>query len=39
MLALFAARERTEPQWRRLIEGAGLQVDAIEDGLIQATCR
>jgi hypothetical protein len=39
MLALFAARERTEPQWRRLIEDAGLRVDAIEDGLIQATCR
>ena len=36
---LFAARERTESQWRQLIEGAGLQVDAIEDGLIQATCR
>jgi hypothetical protein len=38
MLALFAARERTEAQWRRLIGDAGLQVEAIEDGLIRATC-
>jgi hypothetical protein len=38
MLALFAARERTEPQWRALVEGAGLQIDSIADGLVQATC-
>jgi O-methyltransferase len=38
MLTLFAARERTESQWRVLVEGAGLQVDSIEDGLVQATC-
>jgi O-methyltransferase len=38
MLALFGARERNEPQWRSLIEGAGLRVHAVEDGLIQATC-
>jgi SAM-dependent methyltransferase len=38
MLALFAARERTKPQWQALIEGAGLQIDSIEDGLVQATC-
>jgi hypothetical protein len=38
MLALFGARERNEAQWRALVEGAGLRVDAVEDGLIQATC-
>lgn len=38
MLALFAARERTEAQWRALVEGAGLRIDSIEDGLVQATC-
>jgi hypothetical protein len=38
MLALLQGRERTEPQWRALVEGAGLRIDAIEDGLVQASC-
>jgi O-methyltransferase domain len=38
MLALVDGRERTEPQWRALVEGAGLRIDAIEDGLVQASC-
>jgi hypothetical protein len=38
MLALLAGRERTEPDWRALVEGAGLRIDAIEDGLVQASC-
>jgi O-methyltransferase domain len=39
MLALLGGRERSEPEWRRLVEGAGFRIDAIEDGLIQASCR
>ena len=39
MLVLAGGRERTEPEWRRLIEGAGFEPIAIEDGLIQARCR
>jgi hypothetical protein len=38
MLATLDGRERTEPEWRALIEGAGLRIDAIEDGLVQASC-
>ena len=38
MLALLAGRERTEPEWRALLEGAGFAVEQIEDGLIQARC-
>jgi hypothetical protein len=36
--ALFGAHERTEPEWRTLLEGAGLRVDAFGERLIQATC-
>jgi O-methyltransferase/methyltransferase family protein len=39
MLVIAAGRERTDPEWLELVEGAGLRVDAIEDGLIQASCR
>jgi SAM-dependent methyltransferase len=39
MLVLEGGRERTEPEWRALLEGAGFRVDQIEDGLIQARCR
>ena len=39
MLVLAGGRERTEEEWRRLIEGAGFQVESVEDGLIQARCR
>jgi hypothetical protein len=38
MLVLAGGRERTESQWRELFEAAGLRVDQIEDGLIQARC-
>src|SRR3954470_4306458 len=34
MLATLDGRERTEPEWRALIEGSGLRVDSIEDRLI-----
>lgn len=38
MLTLFRGRERTEAEWRAVVEGAGLAVETIEDGLIQASC-
>jgi O-methyltransferase domain/Dimerisation domain len=38
MLVLAGGRERTEPEWRALLEGAGLTPARIEDGLIEATC-
>lgn len=38
MLATLDGRERTEQQWRALIEGSALRIDSIEDRLIQATC-
>jgi hypothetical protein len=38
MLVLAGGRERTESQWRGLFEAAGLRIDQIEDGLIQARC-
>jgi hypothetical protein len=38
MLTLFAGRERDEAQWRELLEGAGFEIERLEDGLIQATC-
>ena len=39
MLVLFGGSERTELEWRALVEGAGLRLDALQDGLIQASCR
>jgi hypothetical protein len=39
MLVLQCGRERTESEWRTLLEGEGFRVDEVEDGLIQATCR
>jgi hypothetical protein len=39
MLALFAGRERTEAQWRALLDGAGLDVDRVHEGLIEARPR
>ena len=39
MLVLVDGRERTEPEWRALLDGAGFDVDSVEDGLIQARCR
>jgi len=38
MLVLAGGRERTESEWRSLLEGAGLHVERIEDGLIEARC-
>jgi len=39
MLVLQRGRERTESDWRALLEGASFRVDEVEDGLIQARCR
>jgi O-methyltransferase domain len=39
MLALQRGRERTEADWQALLNGAGFEIDEVEDGLIQATCR
>jgi O-methyltransferase domain len=38
MLVLAGGRERTEHEWRALLEGAGLEPVQIEDGLIEARC-
>jgi hypothetical protein len=37
MLVLTGGRERTEPEWRSLLDAAGFEIEQIEDGLIQ--CR
>jgi hypothetical protein len=37
LMLTISGRERTEPEWRALVEGAGLSIDAIQDGLIQAS--
>jgi SAM-dependent methyltransferase len=39
MLVLQRGRERTEPDWHALLDGAGFRIEQIEDGLIQARCR
>jgi SAM-dependent methyltransferase len=38
MLILSGGRERTELEWRALVERAELELTAIEDGLIQLRC-
>jgi SAM-dependent methyltransferase len=38
MLAFAGGRERTEPEWRALVEAAGLELEALRDGLIEARC-
>jgi hypothetical protein len=38
MLVLAGGRERDEPQWRALLEGAGFQVESVENPIV-ATCR
>ena len=38
MLVLARGRERTEPEWRRLLAVTGLEPVRIEDGLIEARC-
>jgi MYXO-CTERM domain-containing protein len=37
-LALFGSRERTESEWRTLLDAAGLRVDAVHEALIEARC-
>jgi O-methyltransferase domain/Dimerisation domain len=39
MLVLFSGRERSEVQWRDLLEAGGFEPASIEGGLIQARCR
>jgi O-methyltransferase domain len=39
MLVLAGGRERTEPEWRALLERAGLEPVRVHDGLIEARCR
>jgi hypothetical protein len=39
MLVLAGGRERTEPEWRALLERSGLEPVSVEDGLIEARCR
>jgi hypothetical protein len=39
MLALFAGRERTEEQWRALLEAAGFQPVRVDRGVIEARGR
>jgi len=39
LMLVIGGKERTEPEWRSLLEGAGFTIDEIEDGLIQASCR
>ena len=39
LMLTMSGRERTEPEWRALVEGASLRVDSVEDGLVQASCR
>jgi O-methyltransferase/methyltransferase family protein len=38
LMLTISGRERTEQEWRALVEGAGLRIDTIQDGLIQASC-
>jgi SAM-dependent methyltransferase len=38
MLVLAGGRERTEPEWRELLESAGLEPVRIENGMIEARC-
>jgi SAM-dependent methyltransferase len=39
LMLVIGGRERDEADWRALLEGAGFEVDQLEDGLIQARCR
>jgi hypothetical protein len=38
LMLTISGRERTEQEWRALVDRAGLRLDAIEDGLVQASC-
>ena len=39
LMLVLGGRERTEEEWRGLLDGAGFVAHDVEDGLIQATCR
>jgi hypothetical protein len=39
MLVLAGGRERTEEEWRALLQGAGWRPERIEDSFIEARCR
>ena len=39
LMLVLGGRERTELEWRNLLEHAGFGVVSIEDGLIQGACR
>lgn len=39
LMLVLGGRERTEPEWRSLLERAGFDAASIEDGLIQSVCR
>ena len=39
LMLVLGGRERTEEDWRALLEAAGFTVGSVEDGLIQARCR
>jgi hypothetical protein len=38
LMLVLGGRERTEPEWRRLLEAADLEPIRIEDGLVEARC-
>ena len=38
LLVLLGGRERDDAQWRALLERAGLAIERIDDGLIEARC-
>ena len=39
LMLIISGRERTEAEWRALIEPASFRIERIEDGLIEARCR
>ena len=39
MLVLAGGRERTEAEWRALLDAGGFEPEMVEDGLILASCR
>jgi hypothetical protein len=39
LMLVIGGRERTESEWRALLDGAGFVVTAAEDGLVEARCR
>jgi SAM-dependent methyltransferase len=38
LMLVIGGRERTEPEWRTLLDGAGFEIEQLEDGLVQARC-